>query len=88
MGELFLSDLSKGESAVITKIKESSIRKRLIELGVCIGEIIEVKERSVFSTPILIKVCGYELCVGKTIAKTIAVKRQMVKNDSKRYRET
>ena len=80
MEETFLCDLLVGERAQILKINASSIKSRLLELGVIVGEIIEVKARSIFKSPMLIKVCDYELCIGIKYAKTIVVKSLMDKN--------
>ena len=80
MGEVLLSQLKKGERAVIKSIKSSPILKRFTELGLTVGEVVEVKERSIFNTPILIKICGYELCIGINYAKTVVVKRTLTKN--------
>jgi Fe2+ transport system protein FeoA len=43
-------------------------------MGINIDETIRVLNVSIFGTPILINVCGYNLCVGKNIAKKIIVK--------------
>ena len=74
-----LCQLKVGDKATITKIDSTYIYyNRLIKMGVTIGEKIAVLNISILGSPILINVCGYNLCIGKQIAKHIDVKLSLV----------
>ena len=70
-----LCQLKVGDKATITKIDSAYIYyNRLIKMGVTVGEKVSVLRISILGSPILINVCGYNLCIGKDIAKHIVVK--------------
>ena len=74
-----LCQLKVGDKATITKIDSTYIYyNRLIKMGVTVGEKVSVLRISILGSPILINVCGYNLCIGKEIAKYIDVNRLLV----------
>lgn len=68
-----LSELSVGERAKIERIKISNkiLQRRLFEMGVTIGTIVEIKKISPLGDPVGIALRGYELCSRKSELKNI-----------------
>ena len=70
-----LSDLSIGESAIITDfVEESDTCARLEEMGVTPGEYVEVVRFAPLGDPIEIRIRGYSLSLRKEEADLIKVK--------------
>ena len=74
-----LCQLKEGDKGIIISIDKNCIYyNRLIKMGVCGNEKIIVLRISALGSPMLINVCGYNLCIGKNIAKFITVNKIMV----------
>lgn len=72
-----LLDVENGQKCVVRKIhKKASLTKRLVEMGVSRGAVIEVERVAPLGDPIEIKVKGYHLSIRKTEAENIEVERQ------------
>jgi len=70
-----LKDLKPGESAVVASIGEKGpIRRRLMDMGVTPGAIIEVVKVAPLGDPIEVNIRGYELSLRKDEAKSIVLK--------------
>lgn len=68
-----LSSLLKGEKAIISKIKDSALSLKLMEMGCVPGERVRVDAISPFGDPIAIKVSDYTLSLRLSDAKNILV---------------
>lgn len=72
-----LLDIPKGFKCVVKQIKkQSSATKRLVEMGISRGSIIEVERVAPLGDPIEIKVKGYHLSIRKQEAENIEVEIQ------------
>lgn len=73
---MVLSDLSKGQTAIIKRLNCSpSYRKKLLEIGVLEGEKVMLVRTSLFLDPIEIKVRGFCLAIRASVAKQIEVEQ-------------
>ena len=65
--KIVISDLQIGQKAKILKINIMSkdIRRHLLDMGLTVGTIVEVKKIAPTGDPIDIKLRDYELCVRK-----------------------
>ncbi len=68
-----LSNLIKGDSAIINKIKDSSLSLKLMEMGCIPGERVRVDAISPFGDPIAIRVSDYTLSLRLSDANNIFV---------------
>jgi ferrous iron transport protein A len=69
-----LASLSVGESGVIKDITgDSSITKRLMEMGILPGVMIKVVRTAPFGCPIQVRVKGYNLAMRKSEAESIEI---------------
>ncbi len=66
-GNIHLSDLKKGQKAIVLSIHNDNkaIRRRLLDMGITKGVEIEIKKIAPLGDPIDISLRGYELCVRK-----------------------
>jgi len=72
-----LLDIPNGTKCVVIKItKKASATKRLVEMGINRGSVIEVERVAPLGDPIEVKVKGYHLSIRKEEAKNIEVKQQ------------
>ncbi len=72
-----LLDIPNGSKCVVKSIKKkASATKRLIEMGVSRGAIIEIERVAPLGDPIEIKVKGYHLSIRKEEAQNIEVEKQ------------
>ncbi len=72
-----LLDIPNGSKCIVKKIKKkASATKRLIEMGVSRGSIIEVERVAPLGDPIEVKVKGYHLSIRKDEAQHIEVEQQ------------
>lgn len=72
-----LMDIGTGEKCIVQKIKRTaSATKRLVEMGISRGSIIEVERVAPLGDPIEIKVKGYHLSIRKEEAENIEVEKQ------------
>jgi len=68
----FLSDLQPGEKGVVKKvIGNSLVKRRIVDMGVVAGTIIEVQKFAPLGDPMEIKVKGFNLSLRKTEADMI-----------------
>jgi len=67
-----LSDLRAGEKGVVTKvIGNSMIKRRIIDMGVVAGTIIEVQKFAPLGDPMEVKIKGFNLSLRKVEAAII-----------------
>ena len=72
-----LLDVENGEQCVVVKIhKKASATKRLVEMGISRGAVIEVERVAPLGDPIEIKVKGYHLSIRKCEAENIEVEKR------------
>jgi len=68
--------LSPGQKASIVKIEgRGYLRKRLLDMGVVAGVVIQMVRRAPLGDPIAVKVKGYHLSLRRSEASYIIVKR-------------
>ena len=66
-----LSDLRKGEEAVISSIEDGALSLKLMEMGCMPGERVKVEAVAPFGDPIAICVADYTLSMRKSDAEKI-----------------
>jgi DtxR family Mn-dependent transcriptional regulator len=72
-----LVDVPKGEKCVVIRIKKKgSVTKRLVEMGISRGAVIEIERVAPLGDPIEVKVKGYHLSIRKEEAKNIEVSQR------------
>lgn len=69
-----LSQLSKGQSAIIEAFTDEEVSLKLMEMGCLPGETVEIAQIAPFGDPIAITVSGYKLSMRKQDAATVVVK--------------
>lgn len=75
--KLTLFDIPNGNKCVVKKIKRrASATKRLVEMGINRGAVIEVERVAPLGDPIEVKVKGYHLSIRKDEARNIEVEQQ------------
>jgi len=68
----FLSELLPGEKGIVKKVVgNSTIKRRIVDMGVVAGAIIEVQKFAPLGDPMEIKVKGFNLSLRKTEAEMI-----------------
>jgi len=68
----FLSDLSPGEKGIVKKVLgQSLIKRRIVDMGVVAGTVIEVQKFAPLGDPIEIKVKGFNLSLRRNEAEMI-----------------
>jgi len=68
----FLSDLLPGEKGIVKKvIGNSMIKRRIVDMGVVPGTVIEVQKFAPLGDPMEIKVKGFNLSLRKNEAEMI-----------------
>jgi len=70
---LSLSELAKGERAVIESFTDYEASLKLMEMGCIPGEIVEVSRIAPLGDPIAILISGYQLSLRKSEAAAIKV---------------
>ena len=70
-----LSDLSKGQKAIVVGIHNDNpaLRRRLLDMGLTKGVEVEVKKIAPLGDPFTIQLRGYELCIRKFDVKNIDI---------------
>jgi len=68
-----LSNIRNGEIAIIRKLKNSSFKVKMMEMGLVEGKLLRVLFRAPFGGPIAIDVDGYTLSLRKDEAELITV---------------
>lgn len=71
-----LLDIPSGNKCIVKEIKNASANKRLVEMGISRGAIIDIERVAPLGDPIQVKVKGYHLSIRKQDAKNIVVKKQ------------
>ena len=63
-----LIDLNKGQKAKVVGLHNNNpaVRRRLLDMGITTGVVVEVKKIAPMGDPIDIKLRGYELCIRKS----------------------
>ena len=69
-----LSELKKGQRAIIDSFTDYDLSLTLLEMGCLPGEIVELSRIAPLGDPIAISVSGYQLSLRKAEAATIKVK--------------
>ena len=73
--EIFqLSELKKGQQAVIESFTDYDLSLKLLEMGCIPGETVEIARIAPLGDPIAISVSGYQLSLRKAEAATVRVK--------------
>ena len=75
MGQI-LSQVKNGESVVVRDILESSLKVKLMEMGLVEGKRLEILYRAPFGDPIAVDIDGYVLSLRKDEAQLIEVEVQ------------
>jgi ferrous iron transport protein B len=69
-----LKELNVGENAVITKVKgRGAFRKRMVEMGFIVGQVIESVKKAPFQDPVEYKLMDYEVSLRNTEAELIEI---------------
>ena len=69
-----LSDLLPGEKGIVKKVIGSSmIKRRIVDMGVVAGTIIEVQKFAPLGDPMEVKVRGFNLSLRKNEAEMIEI---------------
>ncbi len=68
-----LSKIKNGETAIVCQIEESSLKVKLMEMGLIEGKELQVLYRAPFSSMMAIDVGGYVLSLRKDEANLIMV---------------
>lgn len=78
MNEVTLNALTPGERGTIARIttKTSSVRQRLMEMGLTKGTAIELIRYAPMGDPIEVRVKGYRLSLRKLEAETVLVHKE------------
>jgi len=72
--ELTLKDIKPGEKATIVKVLgKGAVKKRIVDMGLTRGTLIEVERVAPLGDPIEVKVRGYHLSLRKEEAAEVAV---------------
>lgn len=72
-----LLDIPNGSKGIVRKInKKTSATKRLVEMGINRGAVIEVERVAPLGDPIEVKVKGYHLSIRKEEAQNVEVEKQ------------
>lgn len=70
-----LSDLSKGETAIIESFTNEDTKLKLMEMGCLPGEIVKVSRHAPLGCPVAIKISDYTLSLRMEEADTIIVSK-------------
>jgi ferrous iron transport protein A len=69
-----MSELKKGQKAVIESFTDDDLSLKLLEMGCIPGEVIELARVAPFGDPLTISVSGYQLSIRKEEAATVLVR--------------
>lgn len=71
-----LSDLCVGKRAIVVQINEHNqvFRRKLFDMGITKGVLLEVRKKAPLGDPISVKLRGYELCLRISDLKKISVR--------------
>jgi ferrous iron transport protein A len=68
-----LSKIKNGETVIVRQIEESSLKVKLMEMGIVEGKELQVLYRAPFGDPMAIDVSGYVLSLRNDEASKISV---------------
>lgn len=68
-----LAQLEKGQKVSVSRLLDSPISSKLLEMGLFEGQVLEVKFKAAFGDPIAVDVNGYLLSLRLDEAKWIEV---------------
>ncbi len=69
-----LADLGVGDRAIVRYVRgEVALRRRLLELGVLPGTVLEIVRIAPLGDPIEVRLCGYSLSIRREDARTVGV---------------
>ncbi len=72
--KMLLKDLKRGERGKVVKVEErGEVRRRILDMGVVPGTIVEMERIAPLGDPVEIKVRGYHLSLRKEEAERIRV---------------
>jgi ferrous iron transport protein A len=71
-----LSDLDRGQKAVVLDFHNdnAALRRRLLDMGITKGVVIEIKKIAPLGDPIDIRLRGYELCIRRKDMQSIDIR--------------
>ncbi|MCQ2792518.1 MAG: ferrous iron transport protein A [Bacilli bacterium] len=71
-----LSDLRRGQKCVVLDFHNdnAALRRRLLDMGITKGVVIEIKKFAPLGDPVDIRLRGYELCIRKVDMEGIDVR--------------
>ena len=71
-----LSDLRRGQKCVVLDFHNdnAALRRRLLDMGITKGVIIEIKKFAPLGDPVDIKLRGYELCIRRVDMEGIDIR--------------
>lgn len=71
-----LSDLARGQKAIVLDFHNDNpaLRRRLLDMGITKGVIIEIKKVAPLGDPVDILLRGYELCIRKSDMRSIDIR--------------
>ena len=71
-----LSDLRRGQKCIVLDFHNdnAALRRRLLDMGITKGVIIEIKKIAPLGDPIDIRLRGYELCIRKADMEGIDIR--------------
>lgn len=71
-----LSDLRRGQKCVVLDFHNdnAALRRRLLDMGITKGVIIEIKKIAPLGDPVDIRLRGYELCIRKADMEGIDIR--------------
>jgi ferrous iron transport protein A len=70
---LNLTDLKKGQKAVISRIVEGSVKRKLMEMGCIPGQEITLKLIAPFGDPLAFDISGYCLSMRRKEASSVEI---------------
>ncbi|NCA96740.1 MAG: ferrous iron transport protein A [Bacteroidia bacterium] len=71
-----LSDLECGQKAIVVNFHNDNpaLRRRLLDMGITKGVVVEIKKIAPLGDPVDISLRGYELCIRRSDMKSIDIK--------------
>ncbi|MBP2625797.1 MAG: FeoA family protein [Firmicutes bacterium] len=70
----FLSDLRAGEKGIVKKVMGNSlIKRRIVDMGVVSGSVVEVQKFAPLGDPMEVKIKGFNLSLRKAEAEMIEI---------------
>ncbi|MDY0100969.1 MAG: FeoA family protein [Bacilli bacterium] len=71
-----LSDLGRGQKAIVLDFHNDNpaLRRRLLDMGITKGVVIEIKKVAPLGDPVDILLRGYELCIRKKDMQSIDIR--------------